>query len=35
MDSCFSAQIIAAIKKIRAQKGKSDSDKIFKEVLKK
>ena len=30
----FSTQIIAAIKKIRTQKGKPDSDKIFKEVVK-
>ena len=31
----FSTQIIAAIKKSRTQKGRPDSDKIFKEVVKK
>ena len=30
----FSTQIVAAIKKIRTQKGRPDSDKIFKEVVK-
>ena len=30
----LSTQIIAAIKKIRTQKGRPDSDKIFKEVVK-
>ena len=30
----FSTQIVAAIKKIRTQKGRSDSDKNFKEVVK-
>ena len=30
----FSSQIVAAIKKIRTQKGKPDSDKIFKEIIK-
>ena len=30
----FSTQIIAAIKKIRTQKRRPDSDKIFKEVVK-
>ena len=33
MDS-FSTQIIAAIKKIRTQKGRPDSAKIFKEIVK-
>ena len=33
MDS-FSTQILAAIKKIRTQKGRPDSDKIFKEIVK-
>ena len=33
MDS-FSTQIVAAIKKIRTQKGRPDSAKIFKEVVK-
>ena len=30
----FSTQILAAIKKIRTQKGRPDSDKIFKEIVK-
>ena len=30
----FSTQIVAAIKKIRTQKGRPDSDKIFKEIVK-
>ena len=30
----FSTQIAAAIKKIRTQKGRTDSDKIFKEFIK-
>ena len=30
----FNTQIVAAIKKIRTQKGRSDSDKNFKEVVK-
>ena len=30
----FSIQILAAIKKIRTQKGRPDSDKIFKEIAK-
>ena len=33
MDS-FSTQIVAAIKKIRTQKGRPDSDKIFKKIVK-
>ena len=33
MDS-FSTQILAAIKKIITQKGRPDSDKIFKEIVK-
>ena len=28
----FSTQIVAAIKKIRTQKGRPDSDKIFKDI---
>ena len=31
----FSTQILAAIKKIRTQIGRPDSDKIFKEIVKK
>ena len=30
----FSAHILAAIKKIRTQKARSDNDKIFKEIVK-
>ena len=30
----FSTQITAAIKKIRTKKGRTDSDKIFKEFIK-
>ena len=30
----FSTQIVDAIKKIRTQKGRPDSDKIFKEIVK-
>ena len=30
----FSTQILAAIKKIRIQKGRPDSDNIFKEIVK-
>ena len=30
----FSTQILGAIKKIRTQKGRADSDKIFKEIVK-
>ena len=30
----FSTQIFVAIRKIRAQKGRPDSDKIFKEIVK-
>ena len=30
----FSTQILVAIRKIRAQKGRPDSNKIFKEIVK-
>ena len=30
----FSTQILAAIKKIKTQKGRPDNDKIFKEIVK-
>ena len=35
INDIFSTQILAAIKKIRTQIGRPDSDKIFKEIVKK